>query len=159
MISNDNRKRLQVNPPIRSAEDREAMIKGLRQGDIDFLATDHAPHTKEEKEQGVSGIPHLDTYGLFVSWLMREQNFTPQEIVRACSFNPGNFVNNFSKIKYGKIAKGFAGSLTVLDSDHPTKVEAKNLKTKCAWSPFERVTFPGKIIYTIIKGKIHKLTN
>jgi len=149
---------MQVNPPIRqSRENRLALVAALKNGDIDYLATDHAPHTIEEKEKGISGLTHLDTYGPFVSWLLQEQNFTPQEVARVCSFNPGNFMNQFLPVKYGSIAEGFVGSLSIIDMNRPIKIEKSMLKTKAAWSPFEGIEFPGRVAYTIIKGKIYKV--
>src|SRR5205085_8494384 len=79
MITDANRPWMQMNPPLRSAADREAMLEALRDGTADYLATDHAPHSRAEKERGVSpmsGQPHLDTYGPFVTWLIAEQGFT-----------------------------------------------------------------------------------
>ena len=157
-------KRLQVNPPIRSTrENRFALIALLKNGDIDYLATDHAPHTLEEKEKGISGLTHLDTYGSVVSWLMREHHLTSQEIMRVCSTNPANFFNKFFGKEnldqhrgYGKIEKGYIGSLTVLNINKPIKIKREMLKTKCRWSPFEGVVFPGQVAMTIIKGKILK---
>src|SRR5262249_10941624 len=62
-ITDVNRPWMQMNPPLRSPADREAMVEALRDGTIDYLATDHAPHTVAEKLKGASGQPHLDTYG------------------------------------------------------------------------------------------------
>jgi len=152
----ENRKNFQVNPPIRqSKENRLGLIAFLKNGDIDYLATDHAPHTIEEKEKGISGLTHLDTYGPFITWLMREHNFTEEEIVRVCSYNPANFINNFILDKYGKIEEGYVGSLTILDLNKSITITKDRLKTKCGWSPFEGVTFPGSVTMTIIKGKIY----
>ena len=109
----------------------------------------------EEKVKGTSGIPQLDTYGPFVSWLMQEHNFTSQEIIRACSYNPGNFIGQFTKNKYGKIGEGYVGSLTVLDLKKPILITKEILKTKCGWSPFEGVTFPGSVVMTVVKGKLY----
>ena len=148
----------QVNPPIRQTkENRLALIAALKNGDIDFLATDHAPHTIEEKEKGMSGLTHLDTYGPFTTWLMQEHGFTAQDIVRVCSANPGEFVNQFLPENYGKIAEEFVGSLTIIDTSKPVKIDKSMLKTKAGWSPFEGVTFPGRVTYTIVKGKIYKV--
>ena len=147
---------LQVNPPIRSNEDRLALIQALKNGDIDYLATDHAPHTIEEKEKGASGMPQLDTYGPFVTWLIKEHDFSPEEIARVCSENPGRFWGEFKVEKYGRIEEGFVGSLTVLDTARPLMVQKEMLKTKCGWSQFAGVTFPGSVAMTIIKGKILK---
>ena len=153
----DEGKMLQVNPPIRqSRENRLALIASLKKGDIDCLATDHAPHTVAEKEKGISGLTHLDTYGPFITWLMREHNFTPEEIARVCSVNPANFFNQFSDMRYGKIEKGYTGSLTIIDIKKPLLINKKMLKTKAGWSPFEGTTFPGSVAMTIIKGEILK---
>ncbi len=159
MLTEQNRKWLQMNPPLRSPEDRKALIEALRDGTIDYLAADHAPHTVAEKEQGTSGVPHLDTYGSFVSWLMREHRFTPKDIVRVCSYNPGMFVNeflpeNFGK-GFGKIAEGFMGSLTIIDPNVYTLISRENIKSKCGWSPFEGMTMPGRAKYTVVRGKVY----
>ncbi len=156
MIGN-SRKIFQVNPPIRqSKENRLALIEMLRRGDIDYIATDHAPHTVEEKKIGISGLTHLDTYGAFTTWLMKEHSFTREDIVRVCSQNPGRFLNNFSKEHFGEIRESSVGSLTVIDMEKTIKISKDNLKTRAGWSPFEGVIFPGSVVMTIIKGKILK---
>jgi dihydroorotase len=156
MLNENNRLWLQVNPPIRQTkENRLALIEALRNGQIDYLATDHAPHTIEEKQKGASGLPHLDTYGPFTTWLMKEYNFTAEEIARVCARNPAEFFNKFTDTKYGKIEAGYAGSLTVIDADKPILINKEMLKTKCGWSPFEGVTFPGIVVMTIVKGKLY----
>ncbi len=158
MLTDENQKIFQVNPPIRQTKvNRLALIAALKNGDIDYLATDHAPHTIAEKEKGTSGMPHLDTYGPFVAWLMAEQGFAPADVTRVCSFNPGQFINQFMPLKFGKIEPGFVGSLTVIDSKKPIIISKSILKTKCNWSPFEDVTFPGRVVYTIVRGKVYKL--
>lgn len=156
MLTEKNQNWMQMNPPLRTTADRNYLIEALREGTIDFIATDHAPHTKEEKMKGTSGTPQLDTYGLFATWLIGKHNFTPEDIARVCSYNPGNFFNQFSKNQYGKIEKDYIGSLTIIDPNKPTKITEKILKTKCGWSPFEGMVFPGSVIATIIKGKILK---
>lgn len=155
IIKEAMKKMLQINPPLRTSADKNYLIEALRDGTIDFLATDHAPHTQEEKFKGVSGTPQLDTYGPFTTWLMHEHAFTPQDIARVCSQNPGDFINNFLPRKYGKIEKGYIGSLTVLDISKPVMITKDILRTKCGWSPFEGITFPGSVYATIIKGKIY----
>lgn len=157
MLTDENRLLLQMNPPLRSPDDRIAMIAALKRGDIDYIATDHAPHTLEEKAKGVSGVPLLDTYGAFAAWLMVEQGFSAKDIARVCAFNPGVFVREFLPAGFGKgygvIAPGYVGSLTVLDMDAPYVVTRESVKTKCAWSPFEGYTLPGSVRYTIVRGK------
>jgi dihydroorotase len=161
MLTPQNRPWLQMNPPLREPADRQALIEGLREGVIDYLATDHAPHIKEEKQKGVSGVPHLDTYGAFAAWLMAAHLFTPQEIARVASVNPGVFVKPYlpdgSGQGFGRIAPGYIGSLAVIDPGAAAKVEEARLKTKCGWSPFTGVEFPGQVRATIIRGRIYKL--
>lgn len=153
MFDAKNRALFQVNPPIRqSKENRLGMIAALKKGDIDYLATDHAPHTLEEKKKGISGLTHLDTYGSFTAWLMREHGFTPFEIARACSFNPGRFLSQFTGEKYGEITEGYTGSLTIINANKAVKITEEKLRTKNHWSPFLKVTFPGSVIMTIVKG-------
>jgi dihydroorotase len=152
MLTAENRPWMQMNPPLRAPADRLAMLAALREGPADYLATDHAPHTIEEKRRGVSGQPHLDTFGPFVTWLLVEQGFTPERVAAICSANPGTFVNAFRTEKFGRLLPGYVGSLTVLDLKKPTLVRREDLKTKCGWSPFEGVTFPGSVAGVFVRG-------
>lgn len=160
MLTDENRKALQMNPPLRSPADRMALIEALREGQIDYIATDHAPHTLEEKAVGASGVPLLDTYGAFATWLMRDYNFLPQDIARVCALNPGRFVREFLPAGfgegYGLIAPGYVGSLTILDLTKPYEVTRENVRTKCGWSPFEGHTLPGSVRYTVLRGVVHE---
>jgi dihydroorotase len=151
-ITPANRPWMQMNPPLRSPSDRAAMLEALRDGTADYLATDHAPHTIAEKERGISGQPHLDTYGPFVTWLIVEQKFTPKRIAVICSANPGAFVNPYQQEKWGRLLPGYVGSLTVLDLKKPTTIRRQNLRTKCGWSPFEGVIFPGSVAAVFVRG-------
>ena len=153
-ITPTNRQAMQMNPPLRSPSDREAMLEALRDGTADYLATDHAPHTLAEKAKGVSGQPHLDTYGPFVTWLIVEKGFTPERIAAICSANPGAFVNPYQKDKWGRLLPGYVGSMTVLDLKTPVTIRRKDLKTKCGWSPFEGVTFPGSVAAVFVRGLV-----
>ncbi len=159
MLTDENRLWLQMNPPLRGPEDRLALIEALREGLVDYVATDHAPHTVEEKLRGVSGVPHLDTYGAFATWLMAEHGFSAAQIARVCAWNPGRFVNEFLPFSmgkgYGVIAPGYVGSLTILNPDAPFVVQRAAMKTKCGWSPFEGYTLPGRVTYTVLQGKVY----
>lgn len=157
MLTDDNRLWLQMNPPIRTRDDRMALIEGIKKGYIDYYATDHAPHTMQEKMRGISGVPHEDTYAAFTTWLMKEHGLLPQDIARICSYNPGIFINEFGRERYGKVEEGYAGSLTVVNTASPFRVERPYLKTKCGWSPFEGVVFPGNATRTIVRGKVYSV--
>jgi dihydroorotase len=153
VLTDANRQVMQMNPPLRGPADRRAMIEALRSGICDYLATDHAPHTIAEKQTGVSGQPHLDTYGPFVTWLLIEQGFTPERIAAVCADAPGAFVNAFSAERFGRLLPGYAGSLTVLNLRRPTVIRREELRTRCGWSPFERFTFPGSVEAVFIRGR------
>lgn len=153
-ITDANRGAMQMNPPLRGSADRLAMLAALRDGTLDYLATDHAPHTLEEKARGISGQPHLDTYGPFVTWLIREQGFTPEQVACFCCENPGNFVNPYTAPrKFGRIEPGYVASLTVLNLARPVTIRREDLKTKCGWSPFEGVAFPGSVEAVFLNGR------
>jgi dihydroorotase len=158
MITPENAPWLQINPPLRGAADRLAMIEALRDGTIDYIATDHAPHTLEENAKGISGVPHLDTYGAFATWLIAEHGFSAGEIARVCAYNPGRFVNEFLPPElgkgYGLVQPGYVGSLTVLDLQKPYFVSRQSVKTKCGWSPFEGFSFPGSVRAAVVQGKL-----
>jgi dihydroorotase len=159
MLTDENRLWLRMNPPLRGREDRLALIAALRNGLVDYLATDHAPHTLEEKIDGSSGVPHLDTYGAFATWLMAEHGFSARDIARVCAYHPGCFVNEFLPPGFGKgfgvIEPGYIASLTILNPDAPFVVRREEMKTKCGWSPFEGYTLHGRVTYTILKGKVY----
>lgn len=149
MLTEHNHKWLQMNPPLRSPDDKKVLLAALKNGDIEYLATDHAPHSKEEKEKGISGVSHLDTYGLFVTWLLKNQQVSVETILTVCSVNPGKFVKPFLPSKFGKgfgaIQPGYSASFSVLNLKRPEQVKSDNIRSKSGWSPFEGVTFPGSV--------------
>jgi dihydroorotase len=153
VLTDENRPWMQMNPPLRRPADRVALLEALRDGLVDYLATDHAPHTVAEKQQGVSGQPHLDTYGPFVTWLLAEQGFSPERVAAVCSANPGAFVSAFRGEKFGRLLPGHVGSLTVLDLRRPTAIRREELRTRCGWSPFEGLTFPGGVAAVFVRGE------
>lgn len=158
-------KKYQMNPPIRFETDRKALKEALFKGEIQYLATDHAPHTQEEKEKGTSGLTGLDTYGGFVTWLLQD-GFSPELIAKITAENPGDFQRQFlptwKKLSahYQKFGEGFgylkpsySASFTVLRLNAPTTVTKDALGTKVKHSPFEGVTFPGRVEALFFQGK------
>lgn len=144
---------LQCNPPLRSRLDRIELLRGLRSGEIDMLASDHAPHTIEEKERGTSGLPHLDTFGPFLFWLL-DEGFDLATIQRVSAEVPGRFLSRFLPQRYGRISEGFVGSLTILRRG-PATIRRSDLRTRAGWSPFEGCTFSGRVSHTIVRGRIY----
>lgn len=156
----------QMNPPIRGESDAEKLLAALKAGEIDYLATDHAPHSKEEKEKGMSGLPGLDTFAPFTTWLMKEKSVKPETIALIASENPGKFFNTFlsslnekSELmkKWGKgmgfLEAGYSASFTVLNVNRPVTITREKLQTKAAWSPFLDVTFPGSLEALYLRGQ------
>ncbi len=144
---------LKMNPPLRDEERRAKLIEMVRSGAADFLASDHAPHTTEEKESEnpPSGVPQLDTYGLFLTWLLEKEKFDPVLILRMCSYNPARFVGLENE---GRIEEGCAANLTILDLKHETKVNNDMIRSKCGWTPYEGITFPGCVKHVMLSGEI-----
>jgi dihydroorotase len=156
----------QMNPPIRFESDRLKLISAITEGDINYLATDHAPHSTEEKEKGMSGLPGLDTYGPFITWLLIDQKISAQDIARIASEGPGDFFNEFldslnSKLSlfkkwgqgFGYLKPYFSASFTILNLEKPITITSAGLKTKAAWSPFLGETFPGSLEAVFLAGK------
>jgi len=149
----DNKnKLLNVNPPLRSESKRKKLLNLFKKNYFDFLVTDHAPHTLTEKKKGKPGLPLLDTYGLFVTWLLK-QNTSPQTILNCCCRNPGRFLQKFDKVRRGEIRTGYRADLAVLDLHTPHTFKQKEIKSKCGWSPFQGFTFPGSVKAFYLKGK------
>jgi dihydroorotase len=155
----------QMNPPLRSDHDSAALLAAIKDGTISYLATDHAPHTHEEKLKGTSGLTGLDTFGPFMTWLLKE-GISPQILARVASENPGTFVNQFLPtlihfesryqslgLGFGFLKAGFVGHLTLLDLKSSLKVTSSFLKTKVKHSPFLDITFPGRVGAVFMSGK------
>ena len=142
---------LKMNPPLRAAETRKALVRSFRQGKVPFLATDHAPHTLDEKlgEAPPSGIPLLDTYGVFVTWLIQQAGVSPEVIYRACCERPARFLDLADR---GHLRPGARADAVVLNLNDGDTVLGDDLSTKCGWSPFEGVTFPGSVESVMVGG-------
>lgn len=165
-IPKDEQIFFQMNPPIRDDEDAKALLEAIRNNEIDFLATDHAPHSKEEKQKGTSGLPGLDTFGPFVTWLLLEKKIDPKIIASICSEKPGAFLSTFltplqkhstAFNRWGKgigqLEENYSASFSILNLKKPITITRENLKTKAAWSPFLGVNFPGSVESCFVAGK------
>lgn len=144
---------LKMNPPLRPPSHRIDLLKAVKEGKATFLATDHAPHPLDQKlsDSPPSGVPLLDTYSGFVTWLLGEQKVAPEIIFRMCCANPADFLGLEDR---GRLKPGCRADITVLDMATPATVKADGLGTKCAWSPFEGVTFPGSVARVIVAGEV-----
>lgn len=143
----------QVNPPIRDGKDRKALFDAFTQGKIDFLATDHAPHTLEEKDHGISGMPHLDTFGHCVGLLL-DLGVPPEILGRAAAYNPAEFIREFGFLPRG-LHQGNLAHFTILTPE-PQIIRNDRMFTRCGWSPFAGYEFPWKVACTIHRGRFWK---
>ncbi|MCS6904431.1 MAG: dihydroorotase [Bacteroidia bacterium] len=143
------------NPAIKNATDREALRKAVRNNTIDVIATDHAPHALEEKQQpyisAPSGGPLVQHALLALLELHKKGVFTLEEIVNKTSHNVAIC---FKIQKRGFIREGYYADLVLVDLNTTQKVTKKNLLYHCQWSPFEGQIFNSTILYTILNGQI-----
>ena len=150
---------LECNPPLRSERDRRFLVEALRQGLVDVLATDHAPHTLDDKAKGSPGMPHLDTVGPFACWLMRECDFSSVRIAQILARTPSEIMAPFLERPQGAIAVGKRASFTVLNTSKSTLVKGtringlRPLETRCSWSPFDGLPLPGSVTRTVVMGR------
>ncbi len=154
-----------MNPPLRSGEHRDALWKGIEDGTVDCIATDHAPHTKDEKLSGEplkapSGVPGVETMlPLLLSvaagkWpsvsgkrVTGSGKFTYTDILRLCFINP----NRIFSLGASGIAEKNPAKIVIVDPTKEWLIEAKNLHSKCGWTPYEGWRVTGKIGQVIAK--------
>ena len=157
ILTEENHKWFQMNPPLRFEEDKNILLQAYKEGWIDFLATDHAPHSIEEKLKGISGISQLDTYALFVTHLILNENVSLERILETCCTKPAEFVKPYLPKKFGKgfgfIQNNYSASFTILNLKKTTTFTKEMIKSKSGWSPFENYTFPGSIESVYFQGK------
>jgi dihydroorotase len=148
-LSRRNAKRLgpfaNVYPPLRTEQKRLYLWKALEM--VDCIATDHAPHTVEDKEDGAAGFPGLETsLGLMLT-ACDKGLLDKIWVVQRMSENVARI---FNLQKKGKLETGYAGDVTIVDPRKEWKVEGAKLQTKCKWTPFEGRKLKGKV-HTVIK--------
>lgn len=141
------------NPPVRSAADREALVRAVREGLIDVIATDHAPHTLEEKGapyfSAPSGGPTVQHSLVMMLELCHRGELTPELVVRKMCHNPATL---FGITDRGFIREGYKADLVLVDPASPWTVKKENILYKCGWSPLEGTTFRSSVITTFANG-------
>jgi dihydroorotase len=147
--------RIKCNPAIKTRFDRDALISAVNSDLIDVIATDHAPHTIQEKSgkyfTSPSGIPLVQHSLVAMFELWHRNTFTIEKIVEKMCHSPAVL---FNISKRGFIREGYKADLCLVDPDNPWKVSGDNILYKCGWSPFEGTTFRSKVITTIVNGTI-----
>lgn len=145
---------IKCNPSIKDASDREALIQALATDVIDVLATDHAPHTLEEKSRPYTGAPSglpLVQYALVAALeLVHEGRLTSAQVVQKFAHAPAQLFDVHGR---GFLREGYAADLVLVD-DTPFTVQRADVLSKCGWSPFEGTTFRSRIASTWVNGEL-----
>jgi dihydroorotase (multifunctional complex type) len=144
-----------INPPLRSKEDQAALWKAVRAGLIDTIATDHSPHTREEKEKDIlsasAGMPGLETMLPLLLDAVNHRKLTLREVAKLTSQNPAKIFGIKNK---GAIKVGYDADLVVVDMKKTAKVADDMLFTKCGWSPFSGRRLSGWPTRTFVRGAL-----
>ncbi|WDF63094.1 dihydroorotase [Flavobacterium sp. KACC 22763] len=143
------------NPAVKTAEDRAELWKALNDGRIDVIATDHAPHTKEEKQQSYlnapSGGPLVQHAVVAMFEAHHQGKISVEKIVEKMCHNPAKL---FKIEKRGFIKEGYHADLVIINPSLPWSVKPENILYKCGWSPFEGYTFKSRITHTFVNGEL-----
>lgn len=143
------------NPAVKTAKDRDALWKALLDDRIDVIATDHAPHTFEEKQQiytkAPSGGPLVQHAVVAMFEAYHKGKIKLETIVQKMCHNPAIL---FQVEKRGFIREGYFADLVIVNANQPWNVKKDNILYKCGWSPFEGTTFKSRISHTFVNGKL-----
>ncbi len=144
-----------MNPPLRSRDDLNALLEGLKDNTIEIIATDHAPHTEEEKSGDYSKVPFgivgFETaFALGNTELVEKGVLTSMEFVRKLTENPAKLLG----IDKGSVSVGKVADLVIADPSVEYKIDVNKFHSKSKNSPFNNRTVKGKILYTIVNGNI-----
>jgi dihydroorotase len=147
--------RIKWNPAIKSVSDRDALMQALLDGRLDVVATDHAPHTLQEKANSYfscpSGGPLVQHSLLAMLEMSRQGKISPEMVVEKMCHAPARI---FSVDKRGFIREGYHADLVLIDPEQNQEVQPENILYKCGWSPLEGVTFHSKITHTFVGGHL-----
>ena len=144
-----------VNPPLRSEKDRQAILRGIADGTIDVIATDHAPHHSEDKNvdfsvaaNGISGLE--SAFALSYTYLVDSGVITLDKLVEVMSQKPAKLLG----LESGSLQVGGLADITLVDLDKKYKIDAKSFKSKGKNTPFDKWEVKGKVKATIVEGKV-----
>ncbi|GER60370.1 dihydroorotase [Patiriisocius marinus] len=147
--------KIKWNPAVKTAADRDGLWQALNEGRIDVIATDHAPHTLEEKDnvytKAPSGGPLVQHAVEALFEMVNKGRITVEKLVEKIAHNPAIL---FQIKERGYIRKGYKADLVIIDPNSPWTVTKENIAYKCGWSPFEGTTFKSRVKYTFVNGQI-----
>ena len=147
--------KIKWNPAVKTKKDREGLWKALNEGRIDVIATDHAPHTLEEKNNVYTKAPSggpLVQHALEALFEMHHKGYiTVEKLVEKVSHNPAILIQIKDR---GYIRKGYKADLVLINPNAPWTVTKENIAYKCGWSPFEGTTFRARVTHTFVNGHL-----
>ncbi len=146
---------IKCNPAIKAPENKAALWQGLLDDRLDIIATDHAPHTWEEKQQpyqkAPAGVPLVQHSLLLMLQYVQQGKITIERVVEKMCHAPAQC---FQISKRGYVREGYHADLVLVDMNDTTTVTKENILYKCGWSPFEGHVFPASVRYTFVNGRI-----
>lgn len=146
---------IKCNPAIKAPENKAALWEALLDDRLDIIATDHAPHTWDEKQlpyqQAPSGVPLVQHSLLLMLQYVQQGKITIEKVVEKMCHAPAQC---FQIAKRGYVREGYHADLVLIKTNGTTKVTKENILYKCGWSPFEGHTFPASVEYTFVNGAI-----
>jgi dihydroorotase len=146
---------IKCNPAIKAPENKAALWQGLLDDRLDIIATDHAPHTWEEKQlpyqQAPAGLPLVQHPLLLMLEYVKEGKLTIEKLVEKMCHAPADC---FKIAERGYVREGYFADLVLVDMNVPTTVSKSNILYKCGWSPLEGHQFPASIRYTLVNGEV-----
>ena len=144
---------IKCNPAIKSQSDRDALLKALHSNQIDIIATDHAPHTWDEKQvefdQAPAGMPLVQHAMLSLLEQVKRKRLSLTQVVEKTAHNPAL---RYGVVDRGYIREGYYADLVLVNDQANTTVNRENLLYQCGWSPFEGETFSSQIVSTWVNG-------
>jgi len=145
----------QMNPPIRDESHRQALWAAVTQGVIDVIGSDHAPHTREEKDRTYpgtpSGMPGVQTLATILLDHVNKGRLTLERFIDLTAYGPQRIFGIAGK---GRIAKGYDADFTVVDMGLTRTIENKWIASRCGWTPFDGLTTKGWPVAAILRGRI-----
>lgn len=140
-----------VNPPLRSEDDRLFIIDAIRDGTVDVIATDHAPHTAEDKANGAPGFTGIEAaYGICNTVLVKEGQINSRRLSQLMSSNPARILH----LNKGRLGQGFDADLTLVDPDEKWVIDSSEFYSKGKATPFNGRTVYGKVKTVILGGRV-----
>jgi len=150
-IFSDNSVSYRVNPPLREKKDKEYLIESIRNGYVDCIGTDHAPHSNKDKENGSPGISGIEiAFQLLYTKLVKENNIPLTRLSELMSKKSGELLG----LNKGKLRVGYDGDLVLIEENKKEVVNSDNFISKGKNNPFNGQKIFGKVVMTVRKGKI-----